>query len=133
MTEELDSLLREHHELETIAENHNEDFDWVGFEERYKKHKELKLKISNELDEIQSLKSQLETWKQSSEDFRKELVLEHKVVLELNSKNEKLQKVTDEIRKKLSSEDGYETSELKSILSNLEPITSEIKSCEETK
>ena len=59
---------------------------------------------------------------------RETCILIRDKIIESLKQNEKLQKVTDEIRKKLSSEDGYETSELKSILSNLEPITSEIKS-----
>ena len=59
---------------------------------------------------------------------RETCILIRDKIIESLKQNEKLQKVIDEIRKKLSSEDGYETSELKSILSNLEPITSEIKS-----
>ena len=79
--------------------------------------------------EIQSLKSQLETWKQSSEDFRKEFVEEHKVCMKLFEQNEKLQKVIDEIRKLMKKvEDNPKENPVNAwFFCSLERILSEIE------
>ena len=98
MTDELDSLLREHHELETIAENHNEDFDWVGFEERYKKHKELKLKISNELDEIKQLKEELDSMIKHKIEFEHAFSEARFEADNLKSENQKLKEELDIVK-----------------------------------